>query len=98
MSMIQGMGKMIRDMDIDDNAFKSVEVIIQSMTPEERANPDIINGSRRKRIAKGSGRDIQDVTRLMKQFEDTRKMMKLVNSGKAKNLVRAMNAPGRRPL
>ncbi|MBR4786343.1 MAG: signal recognition particle protein [Bacteroidales bacterium] len=98
MSMIPGMGKVIRDMDIDDNAFKSVEVIIQSMTPEERANPDIINGSRRKRIAKGSGRDIQDVTRLMKQFEDTRKMMKLVNSGKAKNLVRAMNAPGRRPL
>ncbi len=98
MSMIPGMGKVIRDMDIDDNAFKSVEVIIQSMTPEERANPDIINGSRRKRIAKGSGRDIQDVNRLMKQFEDTRKMMKLVNSGKAKNLVRAMNAPGRRPL
>jgi signal recognition particle subunit SRP54 len=98
MSMIPGMGKVIRDMDIDDNAFKSVEVIIQSMTPQERANPDIINGSRRKRIARGSGRDIQDVNRLMKQFEDTRKMMKLVNSGKAKNLVRAMNAPGRRPL
>lgn len=98
MSMIPGMGKVIRDMDIDDNAFKSVEVIIQSMTPQERANPDIINGSRRRRIAKGSGRDIQDVNRLMKQFEDTRKMMKLVNSGKAKNLVRAMNAPGRRPL
>ena len=98
MSMIPGMGKVIRDMDIDDNAFKSVEVIIQSMTPQERANPDIINGSRRRRIAKGSGRDIQDVNRLMKQFEDTRKMMKMVNSGKAKNLVRAMNAPGRRPL
>jgi signal recognition particle subunit SRP54 len=98
MSMIPGMGKVIKDMDIDDNAFKSVEVIIQSMTPQERANPDIINGSRRRRIAKGSGRDIQDVNRLMKQFEDTRKMMKLVNSGKAKNLVRAMNAPGRRPL
>ena len=98
MSMIPGMGKVIRDMDIDDNAFKSVEVIIQSMTPQERANPDIINGSRRRRIASGSGRDIQDVNRLMKQFEDTRKMMKMVNSGKAKNLVRAMNAPGRRPL
>lgn len=98
MSMIPGMGKVIKDMDIDDDAFKSIEVIIQSMTPEERANPDIINGSRRKRIALGSGSDIQDVNRLIKQFDDTRKMMKLVNSGKAKNLMRAMNAPGRRPL
>ena len=98
MSMIPGMGKVVKDMDFDDNAFKSVEVIIQSMTPQERANPDIINGSRRKRIASGSGRDIQDVNRLMKQFEDTRKMMKMVNSGKARNLMRAMNAPGRRPL
>lgn len=98
MSMIPGMGKMVKDMDIDDNAFKSVEVIIQSMTPAERANPDIINGSRRKRIAAGSGSDIQDVNRLIKQFDDTRKMMKMVNSGKAKNLVRAMNAPGRKPL
>lgn len=98
MSMIPGMGKVVKDMDIDDNAFKSIEVIIQSMTPEERANPDIINGSRRKRIAKGSGSDIQDVNRLIKQFDDTRKMMKLVNSGKARNLMRAMNAPGRRPL
>ncbi len=98
MSMIPGMGKVVKDMDIDDNAFKSVEVIIQSMTPQERANPDIINGSRRKRIARGSGRDIQEVNRLLKQFEDTRKMMKMVNSGKAGNLMRAMNAPGRRPL
>ena len=98
MSMIPGMGKVVKDMDIDDNAFKSVEVIIQSMTPAERANPDIINGSRRKRIADGSGSDIQDVNRLIKQFDDTRKMMKMVNSGKAKNLVRAMNAPGRKPL
>lgn len=98
MSMIPGMGKVVKDMDIDDNAFKSVEVIIQSMTPQERATPDIINGSRRKRIARGSGRDIQEVNRLLKQFEDTRKMMKMVNSGKAGNLMRAMNAPGRRPL
>lgn len=98
MSMIPGMGKAIKDLDIDDNAFKGIEVIIQSMTPEERANPDIINGSRRKRIAKGSGSDIQDVNHLIKQFDETRKMMKLVNSGKAKNLIRAMNAPGRRPL
>ncbi|MBO7445376.1 MAG: signal recognition particle protein [Bacteroidales bacterium] len=98
MTMIPGMGKMVKDMDIDDDAFKSIEVIIQSMTPQERANPDIINGSRRKRIAKGSGSDIQDVNRLIKQFEDTRKMMRMVNSGKAKNLMRAMNTPGRRPL
>lgn len=98
MSMIPGMGKVIKDMDIDDNAFKGIEVIIQSMTPQERANPDIINGSRRKRIAMGSGSDIQDVNHLLKQFEETRKMMKMVNSGKAKNLMRAMNAPGRRPL
>ena len=94
--MIPGMGKIIKDMDIDDNAFKSIEVIIQSMTPAERANPDIINGSRRRRIANGSGSSIQDVNRLLKQFEDTRKIMKLESSGKAKSLMRAMNAPGRR--
>ncbi|MCR4681053.1 MAG: signal recognition particle protein [Bacteroidales bacterium] len=98
MSMIPGMGKVIKNMDIDDNSFKSVEVIIQSMTPQERANPDIINGSRRKRIANGSGSDMQDVNRLLKQFDEMRKMMKMVNSGKAKGLMRAMNAPGRRPL
>ena len=98
MGMIPGMGKMIRNMDIDDDVFKSVEVMIQSMTPEERANPDIINGSRRKRIALGSGRDIQDVNRLIKQFDDIRKVMKAVNngSGKTKGMIRAMNARGRR--
>ncbi|MBR3558320.1 MAG: signal recognition particle protein [Bacteroidales bacterium] len=98
MSMIPGMGKLIRNMDIDDNVFKSVEVMIQSMTPEERANPDIINGSRRKRIARGSGRDIQDVNRLIKQFDDIRKVMKAVNngSGKTKGMMRAMKARGRR--
>ena len=98
MSMIPGMGKIVKDMDFDDNAFKSVEVIIQSMTPEERANPDIINGSRRRRIANGSGSNIQDVNRLLKQFEDTRKIMRMENSGKAKRLMRAMNTPGRRPF
>ncbi|MBR4913324.1 MAG: signal recognition particle protein [Bacteroidales bacterium] len=98
MGMIPGMGKIIRNMDIDDDVFKSVEVMIQSMTPEERANPDIINGSRRKRIARGSGRDIQDVNRLIKQFDDIRKVMKAVNngSGKTRGLMRAMNARGRR--
>ena len=98
MSMIPGMGKIVKDMDFDDNAFKSVEVIIQSMTPEERANPDIINGSRRRRIANGSGSNIQNVNRLLKQFEDTRKIMRMENSGKAKRLMRAMNTPGRRPF
>ena len=98
MGMIPGMGKIVRNMDIDDNVFKSVEVMIQSMTPEERANPDIINGSRRKRIARGSGRDIQDVNRLIKQFDDIRKVMKAVNngSGKTRGMMRAMNARGRR--
>ena len=98
MGMIPGMGKLIRNMDIDDDVFKSVEVMIQSMTPEERANPDIINGSRRKRIARGSGRDIQDVNRLIKQFDDIRKVMKAVNngSGKTKGMMRAMKARGRR--
>ena len=98
MGMIPGMGKIVRNMDIDDDVFKSVEVMIQSMTPEERANPDIINGSRRKRIARGSGRDIQDVNRLIKQFDDIRKVMKAVNngSGKTRGMMRAMNARGRR--
>ena len=96
MSMIPGMGKAIKDMDIDDNAFKGVEAIILSMTPQERSNPDILNGSRKKRIANGSGSDIQEVNRLIKQFEDTRKMMKMVNSGKAKNLMQALSSPGRK--
>ena len=78
-SMIPGVGKQIKDLDIDDNAFKGIEAIINSMTPKERANPDIINQSRRLRIAKGSGTKIADVNRLMKQFDQTRKMMKMVS-------------------
>ena len=78
-SMIPGVGKQIKDLDIDDNAFKGIEAIINSMTPKERANPDIINQSRRLRIAKGSGTKIEDVNRLMKQFDQTRKMMKMVS-------------------
>ncbi|HNV95527.1 MAG TPA: signal recognition particle protein [Bacteroidales bacterium] len=81
-SFIPGMGKMMKNIDIDDNAFKSIEAIIQSMTPEERENPMLINGSRRKRIALGSGTDIQDVNRLIKQFEETRKLMKMVTTNK----------------
>ncbi len=78
-SMIPGVGKAIKDIDIDDKAFKGIEAIIQSMTAEEREHPEILNGSRRKRIAKGSGTDIQDVNRLIKQFDDARKMMKAVS-------------------
>ncbi len=78
-SMIPGVGKAIKDIDIDDNAFKGIEAIIRSMTEEERQHPEILNGSRRKRIAKGSGTDIQEVNRLIKQFDDARKMMKAVS-------------------
>ena len=81
-SMIPGVGKAIKDIDIDDNAFKSVEAIIYSMTPKERSNPELLNGSRRQRIARGSGTSIQEVNRLIKQFDQTRKMMKMVAGGK----------------
>ena len=80
-AMIPGVGKAIKDIDIDDNAFKGIEAIIQSMTPKERQNPDIINQSRRLRIARGSGTKIEDVNRLMKQFDQTRKMMRMVAGG-----------------
>ncbi len=81
-SMIPGVGKAIKDIDIDDNAFKGIEAIINSMTPYERHNPDIIKGTRRQRIAKGSGTSLQDVNRLLKQFEDTRKMMQMATNMK----------------
>ncbi len=81
-SMIPGVNKAIKEVDIDDNAFKSIEAIINSMTPKERSNPEILNGSRRQRIAKGSGTDIQQVNRLLKQFDQTRKMMKMVTGSK----------------
>jgi signal recognition particle subunit SRP54 len=85
-SMIPGVGKALKDIDIDDDAFKGIEAIIYSMTPTERANPELLNGSRRQRIAKGSGTTVQEVNRLLKQFEDTRKMMRMVtqNPGKMK--------------
>lgn len=82
-SMIPGLGKAIKDVDIDDDAFKGIEAIIYSMTEKERENPEIINGSRRQRIAKGSGTSLQDVNRLLKQFEDTRKMMKAATAMKS---------------
>lgn len=82
MSMIPGMGKAIKDLDIDDDAFKHIEAIIYSMTPEERQNPALINGGRRKRIADGSGTSVTEVNRLLKQFTETRRMMKMVTQGK----------------
>ena len=93
-SMIPGVGKAIKDIDLDDNAFKSIEAIIYSMTPKERSHPEILNGSRKQRIAKGSGTTIQEVNRLLKQFEDTRKMMRMVTQ--AKNPARLMNNLRRR--
>lgn len=91
-AMIPGVGKAIKDVDIDDNAFKGVEAIIQSMTPKERANPDIINQSRRQRIAKGSGSKIEDVNRLLKQFEQTRKVMKMMTGGNSSKMMQMANA------
>ncbi|WP_419034328.1 signal recognition particle protein [Dysgonomonas gadei] len=81
-SMIPGVGKAIKDLDIDDDAFKSIEAIIYSMTPKERSQPEILNGSRRQRIAKGSGTSIQEVNKLIKQFDETRKMMKMMTQMK----------------
>ncbi len=80
-SMIPGVGKALKNIDIDDDAFKGIEAIIHSMTPLERENPTILNGSRRKRIADGSGSNIQDVNRLIKQFDETRKLMKMMSKG-----------------
>jgi len=94
-AMIPGMGKAMKNIDIDDDAFKHIEAIIYSMTPAERDNPALLNGTRRKRIADGSGTNIQEVNRLIKQFDETRKMMRMVSQGK--NLGRMMgNMPGRR--
>jgi len=93
--MIPGMGKAMKNVDIDDDAFKGIEAIIHSMTPDERESPHIINGSRKKRIAKGSGTDVQEVNRLIKQFGETRKMMKLMsNKG---NMMKMMSQMGGMP-
>lgn len=88
-SMIPGVGKALRNVDIDNDSFKGVEAIIQSMTPYERENPDAINGSRRKRISEGSGRPMVEVNRLLKQFDDTRKVMKNMVGGGMKKMARA---------
>lgn len=96
MGMIPGMGKALKDVEIGDDAFKGVEAIIQSMTPAERENPALLNGSRRKRVALGSGTDIQEVNRLVKQFDETRRMMKTLTTGGAKNLANQMRNAKRR--
>ncbi len=96
LGMIPGMGKAMKDIDIDDNSFKPIEAIIRSMTIEERENPEIINGSRKSRIAKGSGRTVQEVNNLLKQFNDMRKLMKTMNKmGGGRKALSAMNPFGR---
>ena len=94
-SMIPGMNK-IKDEDIDEDAFKSIEAIIGSMTPEERENPKIMNGSRKRRIAMGSGNSIEEVNRLIKQFDETSKMMRMVSTGGAKKMMQMMQQAKRR--
>ena len=91
--MIPGISKMMKDVDVDDNAFKGIEAVIQSMTPYERKNPKSLNGSRRKRIAKGSGNEVGEVNKLIKQFEETSKVMKMMSN--KSNMAKMMkNFPG----
>jgi signal recognition particle subunit SRP54 len=90
LSMIPGVGKMMRNIDIDDNAFKGVEAIIHSMTPQERRDPSLMNGSRKKRIAQGSGTDVQEVNRLLKQFGEMSKMMKMMQGGGGQKMMSMM--------
>ena len=97
MGMIPGMGKAMKGVDIDDDAFKSIEAMIHSMTPAERSNPQILNGSRRKRIASGSGTSIQEVNQLIKQFGQMGKMMKMMQGGGAKQMMQMMKGKGGMP-
>ena len=97
MGMIPGMGKALKGVDIDDDAFKGIEAMIKSMTQEERTNPKIINGSRRKRIANGSGTTIQEVNQLIKQFGQMGKMMKMMQGGGAKQMMQMMQNKGGMP-
>jgi signal recognition particle subunit SRP54 len=90
MGMIPRMGKMTKDIEIDDNAFAGVEVIIGSMTPKERSQPQLMNHSRKVRIAKGSGKSIQEVNQLIKQFEQMSKMMKMMQGGKGRQMMQMM--------
>ena len=94
MGMIPGMGKMTKDLDVDNDSFKHIEAIIHSMTPKERSNPSLLNSSRKKRIALGSGRSIQEVNQLLKQFTQMSKMMKMMQGGGARNMMRMMQQQG----
>jgi len=91
MGMIPGAGKALKNLDIDDDAFKHIEAMIHSMTPDERANPAKLNSSRKKRIAKGSGRSIQEVNQLLKQFEQMSKMMKMMQGGGGKRMMQMLS-------
>jgi signal recognition particle subunit SRP54 len=91
MGMIPGAGKMMKDIDVDDDAFKSIEAIIHSMTPKERSNPSVLNASRKKRIGKGSGTSVQEVNQLLKQFNQMSKMMKMMQGGGSKKMMQMMN-------
>jgi signal recognition particle subunit SRP54 len=82
--MLPGVGSKIKDLDIDDNAFKGIEALIQSMTPKEREKPEILNASRKQRIASGSGRSVQELNKLLTQFTQMRQMMKSMNNNKGK--------------
>ena len=90
MGMIPGVGKMMKGVDIDDNAFQGIEVIIGSMTPKERSQPQLMNHSRKQRIAKGSGTSIQEVNQLIKQFEQMSKIMKMMQGGKGKQMMQML--------
>ena len=96
LGMIPGMGKALKGVDLDDNSFKPVEAIIRSMTNQERQNPELINPSRKNRIARGSGRSIPEVNQLLKQFEDMKKMMKTFNKSGGRPSIPGMNPFGRR--
>jgi len=90
MGMIPGMGKMLKNVDMDDDAFQGIEAIIYSMTPDERANPKLINGSRKRRIAQGCGKDVKEVNQLIKQFGEMSKMMKMMQGGGGRKLEQMM--------
>ncbi len=96
LGMLPGVGSQIKDMDIDDNAFKGIESMIQSMTPQERSKPEILNASRKQRIVRGSGRNIQELNKLLTQFEQMRKMMKMMNNSKGGKMPSLPNMPGMR--
>ncbi len=97
LAMVPGMGKALRGVDLDDDAFKHIEAIIQSMTPDERQHPDKLNGSRKTRIAKGSGTSVQEVNQLIKQFGEMKKMMKMMSGGGKRRGLGSMMGRGAMP-